>query len=208
MDTIANQGAASLLIILSAVLLLPLIPAWVLYRFLPARTSVTGPFKGLNVKLSGAFSGYFLLVLIALGLAYAVTGSAADTNTAALAAENQALRARLDSLQEWEMEGAVETDAPSETRVFVAGKSTEFLSTGRFTVRMLVEKGANGRPKLPLALCFYHKANGYKVLNLDTTFSQDRKLFGVQVNDSSRHILIRKSITLKKWCPKPVVAAR
>jgi hypothetical protein len=200
METIATQGA-SLLIIMSAVLLLPLIPAWVLYRFLPARTSVAGPFKGLNVKLSGAFAGYFLLVLISLGLAYTVTSSA-------LAAENRELRARLNRVQEWEMEGAVETEAPSETKVFVAGKSTEFLSTGRFTVRLLVEKAPNGRPRLPLALCFYHKANGYKVLNLDTTFSQDRKDFQVQVDDSSRRILIRKSITLKKWCPKPTPTTR
>ena len=56
------------LYILAAVLLLPLIPAFLLYKFLPSRTSVGGPFKGLNIKLTGAFGGYFLLVITAIGV--------------------------------------------------------------------------------------------------------------------------------------------
>ena len=45
--------------------LVPLIPAYILYKTLPAETSVSGPFQGLKINLSGAFGGYFLLVLIA-----------------------------------------------------------------------------------------------------------------------------------------------
>ena len=33
---------------------------------------VTGPFKGLNLNLTGAFGGYFLLVLISIGLTHFV----------------------------------------------------------------------------------------------------------------------------------------
>ena len=56
------------LYVLTAVLLLPLIPAFLLYKFLPSKTNVSGPFKGLNLKLTGAFGGYFLLVLTAIGV--------------------------------------------------------------------------------------------------------------------------------------------
>lgn len=48
------------------ILLLPLIPAFLLFRFLPNGSSadVQGPFQGLTVKLSGAFAGYFVTVLL------------------------------------------------------------------------------------------------------------------------------------------------
>src|SRR5215813_3133339 len=51
---------------IAAAILFPVLPAYILYKALPARTSVKGPFKGLNIQLSGAFGGYFLLVLAVL----------------------------------------------------------------------------------------------------------------------------------------------
>ena len=57
-----------ILIILAGVLLIPLVPAFVLYWMLPAEASVVGPLKGLNVNLQGAFAGYFALFLVAAGL--------------------------------------------------------------------------------------------------------------------------------------------
>ena len=60
----------NLIYLLAAVLLLPLVPAYVLYRTLPSDTKVFGPFKGLNIQLSGAFAGYFLLVLFSSGVIY------------------------------------------------------------------------------------------------------------------------------------------
>ena len=61
-----------LLFHLSTILLIPLIPAFILYKFLPSKTMITGPFKGLNLNLTGAFGGYFLLVLISISLTYFV----------------------------------------------------------------------------------------------------------------------------------------
>jgi hypothetical protein len=46
------------------ILLLPLLPAFVLFRFLPSSSDVQGPFKGLTVQIGGAFAGYFLTVLL------------------------------------------------------------------------------------------------------------------------------------------------
>src|SRR5690349_13472771 len=55
------------LLVLAAVVLLPLVPACILYRFLPSNTIVNGPFQGLNLQLTGAFGGYFLVLLAAFG---------------------------------------------------------------------------------------------------------------------------------------------
>lgn len=51
------------------VLLLPLIPAFVLFSFLPSSANVEGPLKGLKLKLGGAFAGYFVTVLLSWQIA-------------------------------------------------------------------------------------------------------------------------------------------
>jgi|SRR5215813_6803919 len=48
----------------AAVVLIPLLPAFVLYKFLPSKTTAKGPFQGLDIKLSGSFAGYFLVLLM------------------------------------------------------------------------------------------------------------------------------------------------
>lgn len=50
--------------------LIPIVPAVILYRLFEQRTIVKGPFKGLRLDLSGAFAGYFLVLLVCSGLFY------------------------------------------------------------------------------------------------------------------------------------------
>jgi hypothetical protein len=58
---------------LAAILLIPIIPAYILYKFLPAsETDVSGPYQDLSLKLKGAFAGYFLLVMVGLALQYVI----------------------------------------------------------------------------------------------------------------------------------------
>lgn len=49
---------------LAVIVLLPCIPAVLLFKALPSRADISGPFQGLEVKLGGAFAGYFALVLL------------------------------------------------------------------------------------------------------------------------------------------------
>lgn len=51
------------------ILLLPILPAFLLFRFLPSTASVEGPMKGLSLKFGGAFGGYIAAVLIAWQIA-------------------------------------------------------------------------------------------------------------------------------------------
>ncbi|MDI6776820.1 MAG: hypothetical protein QMD03_06205 [Syntrophales bacterium] len=55
-------------LLLCIAVLLPIIPAYVLYKTLPARTTISGPFKGLNIQLTGSFGGYFLVLIVVVGL--------------------------------------------------------------------------------------------------------------------------------------------
>ena len=68
-ETMSGDIAGNLVYVAAAVLL-PLIPAYVLYKTLPFGTNVGGPLGGLKLKLSGAFAGYFALVVIVFGFLY------------------------------------------------------------------------------------------------------------------------------------------
>lgn len=79
-------------VILAGVILLPLIPAFILFWALPSSADVSGPFQGLQMKLGGAFAGYFILVVLIFYTkntiwdpvpsyqVWTVTGTVADTN--------------------------------------------------------------------------------------------------------------------------------
>lgn len=51
------------------VVLLPIIPSYILYKFIPSKDSgqVDGTYKGLNIKFKGAFAGYFIVALMLSG---------------------------------------------------------------------------------------------------------------------------------------------
>jgi phosphotransferase system glucose/maltose/N-acetylglucosamine-specific IIC component len=49
---------------LAAIILLPVLPAFLLFKALPSSAEVTGPFKSLTIKLGGAFAGYFAILLV------------------------------------------------------------------------------------------------------------------------------------------------
>lgn len=49
---------------LAVILLLPIVPAYLLFKALKSTGSLTGVWHGLNLQLGGAFAGYFALVLL------------------------------------------------------------------------------------------------------------------------------------------------
>jgi hypothetical protein len=54
---------------LAAVLLIPLIPAFLIFKLLPGSSvTASGPLQGLTVNMSGAFAGYVVLLLIAIAV--------------------------------------------------------------------------------------------------------------------------------------------
>ena len=185
------------LYVLAAVMLLPLIPAFLLYKFLPSRTSVSGPFKGLNIKLTGAFGGYFLLVLTSIGIFFPLL-----KNDQAKIIEQQSQRIKelentVNGKQQWVMKGNVVSTSPKQTKVFFDESGTSFYETGEFSMNFNADL-QNGKAALPKALCIFNKDDGYKVLNLSRDFnSTDIKAFGINFIDSSHTIMIDSAIDIQ-----------
>jgi hypothetical protein len=183
--------------VLAAVMLLPLIPAFLLYKFLPSKTSISGPFKGLNLKLTGAFGGYFLLVLTAIGVFFPLLKNDQAKTIDELNAKIKQMENTMNVRQQWVMEGNVVSTSPKQTKVFFDESGTNFYETGEFSMNFNAEL-QNGKAALPKALCIFNKDDGYKVLNLSREFnSPDIKAFGINFIDSSRIIKIDSVIDIQ-----------
>jgi hypothetical protein len=185
---------SSFLFIFLIIFLLPLIPAFLLYKFLPSKSTASGPFKGLNIKLSGAFAGYFILLLFASGIAFPLLKNEQQTKIDELTAELNQLKG---SVQEWKMIGSVSSSIPEQTKLFYDEEHVSFASTGDFDVKLYCDV-EDGKPKLPKALCFFNKADGYKVININReTKPADLASFNVSFNDSLHQINIGKVIDIQ-----------
>lgn len=117
--------------LLSVVILLPLIPAFLLYKYLPSKTIAKGPFKGLNVHLTGAFAGYFLTFITAGSMAQLWVNSGISDLEEELAGRPE----------EWSIQGRVWNDQGEtigdlgRANILVEPPRPDNLPAGRFEIR-------------------------------------------------------------------------
>lgn len=187
--------------IIAGILIIPLIPAFVIYKFLPSKTVVKGPFKGLNVNLTGAFGGYFLLVIISLGFTYFSLNNAMKSALMEAEAKNAKLNLGLNQLkneilgekakfQSWEISGSIDSNFPESTKIFVDEDQISINSVGKFKAMLLLQSDAHQRAQLPTAVCFFKKGEGYHVIDLT-------KKELVKIDTSLNRIEIKVPIKLK-----------
>lgn len=124
-----------------AIILLPIIPAYILYTAIPLKAtntddSVEGKYQGLNIKLKGAFAGYFVLVLLL---------------TAFIGA-----RLRSESTYEyWTVEGVVDTATAGDPKLItftIEPPDQQKYADGRFVIKDVpIRKCSNRSSTLVLA---------------------------------------------------------
>jgi hypothetical protein len=59
-----NNNAWISILVLSITVLLPIVPAYLLFRVLPSTGGLKGKLHGMEIKLGGAFAGYFAVLLL------------------------------------------------------------------------------------------------------------------------------------------------
>ena len=110
------------LIYFVALILVPIIPAFILFKWLPSTAIVRGPLSGLQINVTGGFGGYFALLLLSYPF---VTGM-----------EHQL------SAQKWTIIGTIDTpvNAPIqyETQILVHPPFTSAESNGTFHLELLI----------------------------------------------------------------------
>jgi hypothetical protein len=170
------------------VLLLPLIPAYVLFRFLPSSANVEGPFKGLTIKLGGAFAAYFVTVLLSWQVATKFVERYWSEN--------------------WVVVGHLAFDgsttnhpSPMQALILVKPPAADIEDSGSLTMQVpipLVHEGATDIQRLVVAV------DGYETVNVP--LDPDNKHLGaygaqdyqVTFDERNHQILIGKPIVLSK----------
>ena len=171
------------LIILSALVLLPLIPAFILFKALPSTAVVKGPLAGFNVDLGGAFGGYVALAVFLAGFYHT----------------------KLTAPETWTVQGELQTvngELPTDL-ICKLKPPTLQIEDGKFEFEVPVTAS-----KKQLNLVF--EARGYRsatvpVKGLDGTLlaggKYDQKLY-----KSSQTIVLQKPIVMEKK-PQPTTEA-
>lgn len=163
----------------SLAVILPIVPAYVLYKTLPAKTTVTGPFKGLDIQLTGAFGGYFLVLLVVVGLLFA-------------------LQPPPPGLQVWEVSGRVASPRPVELSDFsIQPPRADVGPDGSFELSVLVEVDAEGNFDFPTV---FISRPGFEPATI--SFNAKRPTFGTEkyewdADKKARKIYIRTPVKLR-----------
>lgn len=161
------------LIVVIVSVLVPIIPAYLLYKLLPSTGSVEGPFQGLQIKLGGAFAGYFLVLLVIIAF-----WKTQNTN-----------------YEVWKVSGWTNFeggDNLDKTKVFIlVNPSPTLQSDGTFQINVLKQANATGEMDLPTLVVDQPAAEyNYQPAPVHLTQSTNSKF------PNSYHITIPKWWTL------------
>ena len=214
----------NLYVALAAILLLPMIPAFILYKFLPSKepdevggeTGSIGPVKGLSWKLKGAFAGYFLLVMVGLALQYFVMNSKQQKEIDAL---KQNLKFSADSIitlksqmaasanpvVDWTVKGLITPGGSDNTKFFYDDGTTNNSPDGTFK---LIKRSITsmGKATPPGWICVYNN-KGFKIVSLNREIPHpDIAALDIAFDDTKHEIIIKKPIEVNSVAKDSVVA--
>jgi len=215
----------NLYVALAAILLLPMIPAFILYKFLPSKdpdevggeTGSIGPIKTLSWKLKGAFAGYFLLVMVGLALQYFVMNSKQQKNIDTL---SQSLKFSADSILtlksqimasanpviDWTVKGLVTPAEREDTKFFYDDGTTNNSPDGTFK---LIKRciTSQGKASPPGWICVYNSKKGFKIVSLNREIPHpDIAALNIAFDDSKHEIIIKRPIEINSFAKDSVVA--
>jgi hypothetical protein len=208
-------------LVLAAILIVPLIPSLVIYKFLPVGkpedTAISGPFSGLSLKLKGAFASYFLLVVVGLVLQYAIMNNKQEKTivqmqhtlnqkNTLIGQLNSQLAASANPVIDWHVKGLIQPATAEGTKFFYDDGTTNNEPDGSFELikRCIASQGVAKPPKW---VCVYNAAVGFNVISLNRDVNHpDIEKFDVAFDDNKHEILIKKPIDINSKAKDSTVA--
>ena len=189
----------------------PLVPAVILYKLFEQKTVVSGPFQGLRLDLSGAFAGYFLLLLVCSGLLFGPLNPHYKEQIAGL---KKQLEETSDLGTAWTVQGRLAlTTRNGSNDLQMDGVEIsilplpEVLRDGFFEVRVLKDKAAGPIARLPTLQV---SKFGYfpEAVHLEPLGGKLGKDYNKTIDEANRVIKIDDVIELKEDPTRPQNAPR
>lgn len=143
------------------IILLPIIPAYILYAAIPEKESsddsVQGKYQGLNIKLKGAFAGYFILALLLTSFigARLITGS---------------------EYEYWTVEGVVDVNKAGDPNLItfsIEPPDQQKYPNGRFVIKNVPIRKCNNRSSTLVLAKMSNGKRTEEVVNLE----EDKKAY-------------------------------
>jgi hypothetical protein len=184
---------ALLFIALGVIVLLPIIPAYLLFKALPTSADVSGVLQGMHVKLGGAFGGYFVLVVLILTqlpqIKEFMKEPSKETKTAAPPAAQEVWRVEGQVVDE--QGDAIQPLGPSDVQLMP--QSLDLGRNGNFvaTVNASLLPSGHGR-SYPL-LNVSHDGYNTRTVRLDPGPNQDQ-----ETRDETGQRIVLHPVKLKK----------
>jgi hypothetical protein len=173
--------------------LVPIVPAYVLYKSLPNRAVLKGPFQGLNVQLSGSFGGYFLLVLIVFFCPH--------------------IRQEQPKFELWEIKGRVqckdcfdgrEIDRPS---ISLNPSNVILLDTGEFRAQIARAPGQTGELSFPILVVQHPDFQTVTIDLNDGTPEYGQQALRLRRDQAARTITVEDAVVLQKKSQYAIASA-
>ena len=111
--------------------ILPIIPAYILFKYLPASANVEGPFHGMQIKLGGAFAAYFIVFITII------------------------LYPRPSDIEVWTVTGTVldhNEEPPAKVDFSFSPSAEQFDATGYFILDIPIKRKQDGKENFPKIL--------------------------------------------------------
>ena len=138
------------LVSIGFLVLVPLIPAVILYKMFEQKTVVTGPFKGLRLDLSGAFAGYFLLLILCSSFLYG-PGERSQNYKNEIANLAAKLNEEANLARAWTVSGKIAlkgNDKMQDVGIAILPVPQVF-KDGSFEIRVVKDKAGRETARLP-----------------------------------------------------------
>ncbi|MFN2540929.1 MAG: hypothetical protein ABR514_02010 [Chthoniobacterales bacterium] len=188
------------IISIAFLVLVPLVPAVILYKLFEQKTVVRGPFKGLRLDLSGAFAGYFLVLLLCSSLFYGPGEKSRNYRN-----QIAQLTAKLNDATElgtaWTVRGRVALKGSGSTPMEGVGIAIlpmpQVYRDGLFEIRVVKDKSAGESARLPTLEI--SKAGYFpETIHLEPISAKLGKQYSKTIDEPNRIINIDDVIELTK----------
>ena|GEM_PF-1185159 len=177
------MGLWEIIAIIAAIVLLPIIPAYILYKALPDEAFVRGPLKGFNIQLNGAYAGYFATLLLMIVFC-------------------STLLPRISKYEPWTVEGTIRLEDKGSTientRILVKPPNQDIYPDGRFFIKNILLPENKGAEKPSLII----QKEGYKVetliLSEEPPYQKGFINYSIKYSIEDKTIRISKPIVLEQ----------
>jgi hypothetical protein len=177
------------IIIMLIILLVPGIPAYILYSRLPhEKTIVTGPFRGLQLHLTGAFAAYFVLVVLAMGFFLTFMSQRSGWS-------------RQADFETWVITGELKSDDPdarlTDASITFSPRLLEVRDDGSFFTVLPLQTGGPGKKATTMQIEHPLFSTAVVHLSKGTTGGGYASPYKMEVDTAAKIINITPAIALK-----------